>query len=73
VLAHPQVGRLELIFESYAIPDAPGQMLIVYMTEPESASAMAMERLQALVNPPSRAAGHSRPVRNVPGGLTAGG
>jgi transcriptional regulator with XRE-family HTH domain len=48
ILTHPHVGRLELTYESFPIPEAPGQMLLVYMAEPGSPSHAALERLQAL-------------------------
>jgi transcriptional regulator with XRE-family HTH domain len=55
VLAHPRVGQLELIYEAFAIPDAPGQMLVIYMTEPGSSSEGALERLQRLAAGPTTA------------------
>ena len=54
VIAHPLVGRMELTFEAVAIPEAPGQMLMVYMAEPGTPSHAALERLQAIASPERR-------------------
>ncbi|GAA2816676.1 helix-turn-helix transcriptional regulator [Kitasatospora paracochleata] len=46
VLGHPQVGRLEVDFETLELPGDPDQLLVVYTAEPGSVTA---GRLAALV------------------------
>src|SRR3954447_1815864 len=47
LLDHPDVGRLELEYESFAVPATRGQALIVYTAEPGSATARRLELLAA--------------------------
>ncbi|MEV6429768.1 helix-turn-helix transcriptional regulator [Nocardia sp. NPDC051463] len=42
---HPVVGRLDLGFETLRLPDDPDQALVMHTTEPESASATALQLL----------------------------
>jgi transcriptional regulator with XRE-family HTH domain len=46
VLDHPDVGRLELEYESFEIAPLTGQVLIVYTAPPGSPTADALERLE---------------------------
>lgn len=66
VVAHPVVGRLELTFEAFAIPEAAGQMLMVYMAAPGSPSQVALEKLQALAGKSDEATGHGEALLTVP-------
>jgi transcriptional regulator with XRE-family HTH domain len=52
VLAHPDVGRLELEYETFAVSGAPGQILIVYTAEPGSQTAQRLQRLAAICGYP---------------------
>ena len=45
VLDHPDVGRLELDYEAFTLPDTTGQQLIVYTAEPASPTAARLQRL----------------------------
>jgi hypothetical protein len=42
---HPVVGDLELPFESMPLPSDPGQSLVMYSAEPDSASHAALQLL----------------------------
>jgi hypothetical protein len=42
---HPVVGDLELPFESMPLPSDPGQSLVMYTAEPDSASHAALQLL----------------------------
>jgi transcriptional regulator with XRE-family HTH domain len=46
VVDHPDVGRLELDYETFDVSAAPGQILIVYTAEPGSATAQRLRRLE---------------------------
>jgi transcriptional regulator with XRE-family HTH domain len=46
LLDHPDVGRLELEYESFEIAPLSGQVLIVYTAEPGSETAEALGRLE---------------------------
>ena len=48
LLNHPLVGELDLYYEKLALPSAPGQMLITYHAEPNSASHEKLELLAHL-------------------------
>lgn len=48
-MRHPQVGDLELHYESLSVNSAPGQMLMVYSAEPGSATERGLARLAAVV------------------------
>jgi len=65
VIDHPEVGRLELAYESFDVTAAPGQALIVYTADPDGPTAERLERLAAL---PCRREGPagSRPIRRRP-------
>ncbi|MDX3377174.1 helix-turn-helix transcriptional regulator [Streptomyces sp. ME02-6991-2A] len=45
VFVLPEVGRIELTYQTFDVHDAPGQQLLVGMPEPGSASAAAVEIL----------------------------
>jgi transcriptional regulator with XRE-family HTH domain len=45
---HPLVGELELGYESFAVNDAPGQLLVAYHAEPGSASERALALLAGI-------------------------
>jgi transcriptional regulator with XRE-family HTH domain len=45
---HPQVGELELRYESFAIAGNPGQMLVVYHAEPGSPTERALALLSSI-------------------------
>ena len=48
-ILHPQVGELELYYESLAVNGSDGQMLVAYHAEPESRSARALALLSSIV------------------------
>jgi transcriptional regulator with XRE-family HTH domain len=48
-ILHPQVGELELYYESFEVNGSDGQMLVAYHAEPESRSARALALLASLV------------------------
>lgn len=47
-LQHPQIGALDLHYETLAIADSAGQVLVVFHAEPESESETAFRRLAAI-------------------------
>lgn len=47
VFVHPEVGRVELTYQTFDVHDAPGQQLLVGTPEPDSASAKALASLGA--------------------------
>lgn len=51
VIDHPEVGRLDLAYESFDVTAAPGQVLIVYTADPGSQTAQRLDRLAALPSP----------------------
>jgi transcriptional regulator with XRE-family HTH domain len=48
VFVHPEVGRIELTYQTFDVVDAPGQMLLVGTPEPGSRSAQALAYLAAM-------------------------
>jgi transcriptional regulator with XRE-family HTH domain len=48
-ILHPQVGELELHYESFAVNGSDGQMLVTYHAEPGSRSARALALLSSIV------------------------
>lgn len=44
---HPVVGCMELAFENVEPPDSPGQQVLVFSAEPDTASEKALSRLAA--------------------------
>jgi transcriptional regulator with XRE-family HTH domain len=48
LLDHPDVGRLELDYESFEIAPLTGQVLIVYTAEPGSDTAQALGQLELI-------------------------
>ncbi|MEU8926898.1 helix-turn-helix transcriptional regulator [Kitasatospora sp. NPDC048545] len=53
-LLHPDIGPLELTYQTFDVRAAPGQQLVVYQAEPGSPSAQALSLLGSL---------HATPVR----------
>jgi hypothetical protein len=53
LLDHPEVGRLELDYEAFALPGTTGQQLIVYTAEPASPTAARLQRLASIATPVS--------------------
>jgi hypothetical protein len=51
VIDHPEVGRLDLAYESFDVTAAPGQVLIVYTADPGSPTAQRLDRLAAVPSP----------------------
>jgi transcriptional regulator with XRE-family HTH domain len=45
---HPEVGELELVYQYFAVNDAPGQRLVTFQAEPGSASEEALELLRSI-------------------------
>ncbi|WP_307845490.1 hypothetical protein [Planomonospora sp. ID67723] len=63
---HPQVGDLELPFESAPLPADPGQRLVIYSPDPDSASHAALQSLASWAARPYTRDGSeemTRPVR----------
>jgi len=48
VFVHPEVGRIELTYQTFDVRDAPGQQLLVGTPEPGSRSAEALAYLSAV-------------------------
>jgi transcriptional regulator with XRE-family HTH domain len=48
VFAHPELGRIELTYQTFEVHDAPGQQLLVGTAKPGSASADALAILSAM-------------------------
>lgn len=51
VFVHPEVGRVELTYQTFDVVDAPGQQLLVGAPEPGSASEEAIAYLAAVAAP----------------------
>ena len=49
VLDHPDVGRLELDYDAFALPDTTGQQLLVYTADPAGPTAERLQQLAAVV------------------------
>lgn len=47
-LDHPEVGALDLTYQSFDVRDAPGQQLVIYHAEPGGPSAQALGLLGSL-------------------------
>ncbi|MEU5719088.1 helix-turn-helix transcriptional regulator [Streptomyces sp. NPDC020403] len=48
VLLHPDVGRLDLTYQTFDVRGAPGQQLVIYHAGPGSSSAQALSLLGSL-------------------------
>jgi transcriptional regulator with XRE-family HTH domain len=48
LLLHPEVGELNVVFNSFTVNGAPGQQLVVYQAEPATLTAEAFGRLLSL-------------------------
>jgi transcriptional regulator with XRE-family HTH domain len=48
VFAHPELGRIELTYQTFEVHDAPGQQLLVGTAKPGSASADALAILSSM-------------------------
>ncbi|MFJ1975520.1 helix-turn-helix transcriptional regulator [Streptomyces sp. NPDC087903] len=51
VFVHPEVGRIELTYQTFDVVDAPGQLLLVGTPEPGSRSEQAMTYLASMAEP----------------------
>lgn len=51
VFEHPDVGRVELTYQSFDVTDAPGQLLLVGSPEPGSRSEEALTYLASMAHP----------------------
>jgi transcriptional regulator with XRE-family HTH domain len=49
---HPATGPLSLLYESFRLPDSPGQCLILYRAKPGSADETALNVLRKAVDKP---------------------
>lgn len=50
-ISHPEVGKLELKCQHFAVPGAPGQRLVVWQADPDSPSQEALDFLRATNTP----------------------
>ncbi|MCZ4604438.1 helix-turn-helix transcriptional regulator [Streptomyces sp. Lzd4kr] len=51
VFVHPEVGRVELTYQTFDVVDAPGQLLLVGTPEPGSRSEEALTYLASMAQP----------------------
>ena len=58
---HPLVGELNLDWDAYPMPGAPGPVLIVYTAEPASPDDERLQLLTGLLDTPSATATSTRP------------
>jgi transcriptional regulator with XRE-family HTH domain len=58
---HPLVGELNLDWDAYPMPGAPGPVLIVYTADPGSPDDERLQLLTALLDTPSATATSARP------------
>jgi transcriptional regulator with XRE-family HTH domain len=58
---HPLVGELNLDWDAYPMPGAPGPVLIVYTAEPASPDDERLQLLTGLLDAPSETATSARP------------
>ncbi|MGW0570305.1 MmyB family transcriptional regulator [Streptomyces tauricus] len=54
VFVHPDVGRIELTYQSFDVHDAPGQELLVGSAEPASRVEEALAYLASMATPATR-------------------
>jgi len=59
---HPLVGELNLDWDAYPMPGAPGPVLIVYTAEPGSPDHERLQLLTSLLNAPSRTTASAWPT-----------
>jgi transcriptional regulator with XRE-family HTH domain len=62
-ILHPQVGELELAYETFSVNGAPGQQLVTYHADPGSTTEQALALLSSMVagDAPQPAPSLSRP------------
>jgi hypothetical protein len=58
---HPLVGELNLDWDAYPMPGAPGPVLIVHTAEPGGPDHERLQLLTGLLDTPSRTATSARP------------
>jgi hypothetical protein len=51
VFIHPEVGRVELTYQTFDVRDAPGQQLLVGTPQPVSRSQEAVAYLASMATP----------------------
>jgi transcriptional regulator with XRE-family HTH domain len=65
VLDHPDVGRLELEYEAFTVPETSGQQMLIYTADPNSATASRIRQLASIVTASASTDGGS-PERSGP-------
>ena len=62
VIQHPEVGRLELAYNDFALPGAPGLSMTTYTAEPGTTTADGLVLLEALAGPRERSSSGTGPT-----------